>query len=280
MPLWTEDQFIARAKDIAREHAATHSPLNDLVEKTARACAMGPDEIRTLGRLTNVAVFQEMFQGKTAAAAPDRMVEFEPGDPEVVITRIVKSAGGTQSCPCKCAGPCTAKTAAYTGELPDLMRGVRRPETNGTPVTEKVASEPVEREAPAQLQTMRLRKLADNLEVEVKIAGARWESTIDELTRRFRKAPGYGPSFLDFEKDAVASEGMAVVPELAALREALRLPATQISREKVASLQERHVYEDSPELVLLKKAAEQRDAYAALKNGHAEVAARLTAGKR
>lgn len=273
MPLWTEDQFIARAKDIAREHAATRSPLNDLVEKTARDCAMGPDEIRTLGRLTNVAVFQEMFQGKTASAAPDRMVEFEPGDPEVVITRIVKAASSS------CA-PVAVKTASYSADLPDLMRAVRRPEQSAGSESEKVASEPSEREAPAVLRLMRLRKLADNLDVEVKIAGARWESTIDELTRRFRKAPGYGPSFLDFEKDAMAAEGFSVAPELAALREALRLPAVSMAAEKVAALQERRIYEDSEELRLLKKAAAQRAAYVTLRNGKSEVTARLAAEAR
>ena len=87
MAVWSEDEFISRAKTLAKAHVGSKTPLNDLVEKVAREAELSPDAIRTLGRLTNVAVFQEMFQQKTAAAEPDRMIEFEPGDPEVVIAR-------------------------------------------------------------------------------------------------------------------------------------------------------------------------------------------------
>lgn len=273
MPLWTEDQFIARAKQLAREHASTHAPLNDLVEKVAREATLNPDEIRTLGRLTNVAVFQEMFQGKTASDAPDRMVEFEPGDPEVVITRIVKSAGTAAGCSCGTCATCGVKMAAYAGELPDLMRAVRVP---GVEVeTEKVASEPTEREAPRQLQIMRLIKLAENLDVETKIAASRWESTVSELVRRFKKAPGYGPSFIDFEKDALASEGYAVRPELEVVREELRLPPGNVDRQKMASLRDKHVYEDSAELRLIKRAVSERDNYVSLRDAKSDVQERL-----
>ena len=263
MPVWSEDEFISRAKLLAREHTGAKVPLNDLVEKVARANDLSPDAIRTLGRLTNVAVFQEMFAQKTAASADDRMVQFEPGDPEVVIGRIVKPGA-------------SEKVASVWGtvsyEIPDLVTAAKYA---GVEV-EKVASEDVvERAAPRQLEVMRLRKFAQELEVEICKEAALWEASIDALTAAFRKAPGYGPAYASFEKEALASEGEAVRIELDVLRDSLRMGPLNVTREKVASLQERHLVTDSKELSILKEARAHREAYSTLRRAQGAVSTRL-----
>lgn len=266
MATWTEDEFVSRAKMLARAHAGAKTPINDLVEKVAREAELSPDSIRTLGRLTNVAVFQELFQQKAAASESDRMVEFEPGDPEVVITRVVKSAA---------IQDVAAPTKTASAEIPDLMRGVRGYCTD----PEKVAAydEVSERIAPKQLELMRLRKMADELAVTTKTAAMRWESGVSALSRCFNKAPGYGPSYADFEKAALAAHGMAAVPELVALREDLKLPKLEVSAEKVAHLSDKYAHEETLELRLLADSVQNREHYLTLKTACDQVLSRLRA---
>lgn len=266
MGVWTEDEFVTRAKTLAKAYVGTKTPLNDLVEKVAREAELTPDSIRTLGRLTNVAVFQEVFQQKAAASDPDRMVEFEPGDPEVVIQRVVKSAAVQ-------AAAAEEKVAGLR-ELPDMMRELRTPYE----VSEKVASEeaaPVERSAPRQLEIMRLRKMADELDVTAKMTSDRWETGVSKLAAVFRKAPGYGPSYQEFEKAALAELGASAVPELNTVREELRLPPLTISAEKIASYADHHASADTAELRACGELIRTREQYQIMRVAQAQVKSRL-----
>ena len=74
MARWNEGEFVERAGRIARAHAVTKKPLNDLSAKVARDENLQPDEIRTLVRLANVATFQELFKNKDAKAGPCQVV--------------------------------------------------------------------------------------------------------------------------------------------------------------------------------------------------------------
>lgn len=265
MSVWTEDQFASRAKDLAKAHVGTKTPINDLVEKVAREAELTPDAIRTLGRFTNVAVFQEMFSQKAASAEPDRMVEFEPGDPETVIQRVVKSAA-IQSA----AQPTSEKTAI---ELPDMMQSVRFPGDE----TAKEASAPDElpRSAPRNLEQMRLRKMAQELEVTAVQTAQRWESGMAKLAAIFKRAPGYGPSFHDFEKDAMAEWGGSVRAELEALRQDLRLPPKGVLSDKEASFFDTHVVVESEPLRILRQVVSDRENYEIIKLARTQVLERL-----
>lgn len=265
MSVWTEDQFASRAKDLAKAHVGAKTPLNDLLEKVAREAELTPDAIRTLGRFTNVAVFQEMFSQKAASADPDRIVEFEPGDPEVVIHRVVKSAQIQAD-----ARPADVKVAS---EIPDLMRQVRGYATELEKEAAYVDAE--ERQAPKPLQTLRLRKMADELGVTVKAASQRWDDAMAKLASAFKRAPGYGPSYEEFEKAALAEWGRNAVPELTALRQDLRLPKLSVSSEKIASFSDRHVSEDTQELRTLSSAISARENYQIMRLAHAQVMDRL-----
>lgn len=268
MPSWNEDQYTAKAQGLAAAHVHQKIGLSDLVEKTAREHGMNQDEIRTLARMTNVAVFQEMFRSKKASE--DRMVEFETVDPELVIGRITKAAGagdhGDCGCGCGGAGACDVKVASAF-ELPDLRKAPLE--------AEKVAGEIEEREAPKQLQIMRLRKLASVLEADAISANYRWDLAVNGLARSLKKAAGYGPDFNEFEKDAYATAGMDALPELTAIRQELRMPAPTPHGEKVASLQDRHLVTDGPLINKFRDARAARETYVKLSASLGEVNKRL-----
>jgi hypothetical protein len=256
MPTWNENEYVRRASEIAREFATVKKPLNDLCEKVARDEAMNPDEIRTLVRLANVAAFQEIFKGKEG----DKMVEFDVGNPESVISRIQSSVED----PVQSANIHNDKLGH---EIPDQMKEVRLGRKFDEQV--KVASEDyVERAPRKDLVIVAMRKMAAEFEIERQVKGNRWESLVQKLAMTFRRAPGYGPDFSKFATDAFAEFGDEARPELETIASAARISGYYLPEaEKVAALAEHHVVEETPELRTLKLALEARTAYVKIKNG-------------
>lgn len=252
MARWNENEFIKHAQSIAQQHLVSKKSLNELSEKFANENSLNPEEIRTLVRLANVATFQELFKNKSDG---DKMVEFETGDPEAVIRRMVAASH---------EAPQTANVGndKLASELPDLMKDKRRGFTLPDAPEVKTASE-VDAVKPARpdVVAMNLRKLASEFSIEKLSAGARWEEKLGSLVTTFKRAPGYGPAFNSFEKEAWASFGSDVAPEMAFLYEELRLPNQTPSSEKVAHLVERMVVSDTKELGLLKEAVEARKTF-------------------
>ena len=259
MARWDEKEFVKRAGQIAQDHAITKKTINDLSEKVARDENLQPDEIRTLVRLANVATFQELFKGKDASNGGDKMIEFESGDPEAVIHRIVDAAQEEPQA-ASITNDKLATTSAW--DAPDQMIETRFGHKFDEPLAEKTAAELdaeyVARPMRQDLAILALRKLAEEFGVERLSAGARWEEGLAKLAGEFRKAPGYGPVYTDFEKDAFAEHGLDCLPEILGLRSSLGLPEITPDTEKVAYLHERHVTEDTPELRMFKEALESR----------------------
>lgn len=261
MARWSETEFIERAGKIASDHVVTKKSLNDLSEKAARDESLQPDEIRTLVRLANVATFQELFKRKDDG---DKMVEFESGDPEAVIRRIVDSA---QEVP-QSANVHNDKLAS-SWDVPDFTVVRRLGRAYDPPVLQKQAADDAVPERPLRrdLAVLALRKLANEFEIERISAGQRWENLTDKLAGVFKKAPGYGPSFYEFEKDAYAEWGLGVEPEMACLRQTLKLPQGGPPAQKIAALQQTRVTEDTPSLTLLKLAVFARKDYERFSDG-------------
>lgn len=275
MPRWNEGEFVERAGRIAHDHAITKKTINDLSEKVARDENLQPDEIRTLVRLANVATFQELFKSKDSSNGGDKMIEFESGDPEAVIHRIVDSA---QNQP-QSANIHNDKMASW--DVPDQMVEKRFGHKFDAPLQEKTAAEMdasyTERPMRHDLAVLALRKLASEFEVERLSAGAQWEVHLNKLAAEFKKAPGYGPVYGSFEKDAFSEHGMDCWPEIVGLRETLRLPPLEPSSVKVAELQARHVTDDTRQLKMLKQAVEARLDYEKFKAGEKWVADNMPA---
>jgi hypothetical protein len=251
MPRWNEIEFVNHAKGLAEQHLVSKKSLNELSEKFATENKLNPEEIRTLVRLANVATFQELFKKKDGG---DKMIEFDTGDPEAVIRNMVSSAG---------APPQTANIGndKLANEIPDMMREKRLGQKfDPAPLTEKVA-EYAEKPAREDIVVMNLRKLASEFTVAKISAGTKWEETLGALAQVFKRAPGYGPKFIDFEKTAWSELGLDASPEMAFLHEELKIKHSKPDLEKVAFLQERLVVEDTPELRLLKEAHSARQDY-------------------
>lgn len=250
MPRWNETEFIKHAQGLAEQHVTSKKSLNELSQKFANENNLNPEEIRTLVRLANVATFQELFKRKDGG---DKMIEFETGDPETVIRNML-SASETP--------PETANihNDKLGHELPDLMKEKRLGHKFDPPVEEKIA-EYVEKPAREDIVVMNLRKLASEFTVEKIAAGAKWEDKLGSLAKVFRRAPGYGPKFTEFEKAAWADFGSEVAPEMAFLYEELRIKRAPPPQEKIAHLQGHLVVDESPELKLLKEAYEARQTY-------------------
>lgn len=252
MARWNENEFIKHAQSIAQQHLVTKKSLNELSEKFASENSLNPEEIRTLVRLANVATFQELFKNKNDG---DKMVEFETGDPEAVIRRMVSASS---------EAPQSANIGndKLAGELPDLMKDKRRGFSLANPEPEKVAADAdAVKPARTDVVVMSLRKLSSEFSIEKLAAGARWEEELGKLVTSFKRAPGYGPEFSSFEKEAWASFGSDVAPEMAFLYEELRLNKAPPASEKVALLMERVAVSDTKELGILKEAVEARKTF-------------------
>lgn len=248
MPNWTEGEYTKKAGELAERSVAIKRPITDLVEKVAREVALNPDEIRTLTRMTNVAAFQVHFRSKTGA---DRQVEYPVGDAEEIIARI-----HAQPVLPETANVSNDKMASY--EDFDLAPRVEM---------EKVAFEepvaPTRYENPVHLQRKLERTREEFMTSKISKEGL-WEDTLASIHHMTRLAPGYGrldPA--ELEKDAFATYGMDVLPELIALRE-LSNETLQWTPEKVAELQEYHTAKHPALMEAVKIAMAARKDYALL----------------
>lgn len=223
MPRWHEEQYINHAKTLATQFAVSRRPLNELTGKFAQDHALNPDEIRTLVRLTNVAAFQELFARKNDG---DKMVEFETGDPEVVIQNLIAEK----------AAPPTATVdsdklaSERAGPLPDLMRDIRSGFT--LPPLEKRAYEdaPKPRRTPEQAELKRRQVLAEVRDAK-EAAAMHWDDNVTKLVNHFKEEVNPAEAFNLFAKQAWALEPDAEV-ELTYVASALRCP---LDNAKVAS---------------------------------------------
>jgi len=256
MPNWNETEYVRRAGEVAKQFATIKTPLNDLCEKVAREEAMNPDEIRTLVRLSNVAAFQELFKQKEG----DKMVEFDVGNPESVISRIQSSVTDPVQ-------PANIHNDKLASEIPDQMKEIRLGRKFDDRV--KVAHEDVVERAPrADFVVIAMRKLASEFDVERRMQGNKWEYAVNKLAREYRKLSTYQTvPFAKLATDAFSEYGEEIRPELEALLSEARLNIALPEREKVAQLQDRHVSDDYKQLKLLKEAFEAREIYVKIQNG-------------
>lgn len=251
MPNWNEKEFIERAKSLAKAHVGGERTINDLTEKMARDHALGPDEIRTLVRMTNVQVFGEKFASMDGG---DKMVSFEVGEPEQVIQRIIDSVA---SPPVESAN---VHNDPHADSIPDYMQEVRLGGQFDGPA-EKVASLTDEESVKAPSREsfiLSSRKLAEDLHIEQTISGLAWEDSIKAAHDNVRRSYDFGQKLASLEVDAFATHGEEIRAEVNALRSELRLPESAITSEKVAHLQEHHQPRESKELGLLKEAYDAR----------------------
>jgi hypothetical protein len=261
--MWSLQQFEKTAKDIAVNFVMNSdtTSVNQLATKLAENSSLNPDQIRTMVRLANVAVFQQLFEKK---ADGDKMIEFEPGDAEVVINNLHKKAEGTLDL-------ATQKTANYfqaQDYYGDFVEEV-------TKEAEAPAAEEIDilKINPYELG-FNLKEATDCLQLEKYEAEFVWKDRLEKAASMLKKTHGSAIQdvFPSFEKDAIALVGVNIAPELTVLKGLIGgdLETGALTNEKIASISETHIAIDNRHngiCELLKVACESRYAYTECQKG-------------
>jgi hypothetical protein len=240
--MWQRSDYDAAAQKIGKDFAENRGnstvSINQLATKVARDNNLNPEGIRTMVRLANVSVFEEIFQKH---AGNDKMFEFEVGDPEVVINTLYQE---TKTAMDKVAGDSSApysREADYFGDVPS---------SEVTPKTTRIFEEfeAVERNPEMEKAANNIHELyrglvagfvdvvpafnpISALEVRQQMSNAQeklamekrehefeWVDTLEKTAKLFNVASLSDSEGICLEKDAVSLLGEDAIPDIAALR--------------------------------------------------------------
>lgn len=246
MPQWDSKTFEEKATGIARAFNAGRGDLHDLTVKMAKDQGLNEEQIRRLGRAVNVKAFEQKFA--SLKGHTDRIVEFDPVDPEVVIQGLSASSPAAEK----------RASAAYP-ELPNQMRVDR----GWNPSYEKTASVDVQREMlnavpkdpPIESQINHWRKVAEDLRQKIAGAEMRWDAAMEELQAHSKRI--YWDRD-EFEKDAMALYGGDILFELNAMRKTAKLDPVVATYETATKLASHLFGEETEDTRLIKRAQEAR----------------------
>lgn len=229
--MWTRKEYENAAEEIAQKHAESKGvvSINKLAEDMSRTASLDSDGIRTMVRLANVSVFEKLFAAKTGE---DRMIEYEPGDAEVVINSIFASEKKA------CAEHLT-KEAAYD-RFQDYY-GDLDPMTKTANSNEHFVGKTEDRQPTRQEAKFVISKAREKLAEEKVMVEHRWISAMEKLAENAKLFAQTPEQRARFEKLAVAALGEQVIPELRALNGAqgLGINAPLFGGEKLADVLDR-----------------------------------------
>lgn len=229
--MWTRKEYENAAEEISQKYAESKGALsvNKLAEDMSRTASLNPDGIRTMVRLANVSVFEKMFAEKTGE---DKMIEYEPGDAEIVINNIYTSEKKA------CEQHLMEKVAYdrvqdYHGDLEPMTKTANSEEHFVGKKEERI---PSRQELKHVVQRAR-EKLAE----EKVVVEHRWIDAMEKLAYNAKLFIQTPQSRTRFEKLAVAALGEQVIPELRALNSALGvgINAPLFGGEKLAEVLDR-----------------------------------------
>jgi len=263
--MWTRTDFENAANKIGKDFVAGNgeTSINDLSTKVAQEGKLTPDGIRTVVRLANVAAFENLFSKAASDGDKDRMLEFEVGDPEVVINKLHKNAQTTH----EVKVPDTYdKSADFYSDLPkdaellektaSAIPGVELPEETSVPVSK----------AEVRLQ---FKRADDRMREQAQQAKAFWTDKMEKAAQCLRSLDSRIAARTLFEKHAVAMLGGEVLPELFMVRSLTSpgnpSPAAVCGGEKIATVLKTHVAmpqeEHIPIIAMIKDAHDARNFY-------------------
>lgn len=261
--MWTKLQFENAATKIGEQFVNSEGAesINDLATKVAQDAGLNPDGIRTMVRLANVTAFERLFEKRAKSDAEDRMIEFEVGDPEVVINKLhseVKEAVAME------------KTASDYSRQMDYYGDLPQPEVEPL---EKTASAvpgvevPVAPERSYSVQEVKyaFERAASRMEQDSKQAEYRWLDRLEKVARSLISIDGTIEYRTSFEKNAASLLGEDVLPELKAVHSLTSpkgTPPVLFGGEKVASIIKNHIANvsslEKPIMDMVKEAHEAR----------------------
>ena len=216
--MWNRDQFEQAASQVAKTFAESNGDqsINQLSTKIAREGQLNPDGIRTLVRLSNTAAFQELFAKR--AGADDRMIEFETGDPEIVIANLHNEQVDAMSSMPKMASSYD-RAQDYFGDF-YFDKTASEPCCDPHDETHFTGKDKKVEECIDAVQSSSTKKLVkEKLEDEKKEASYRWGHSLEKAAQEFRVSFNGKKSFskVGFYQDAVAYLGAGFLPELRGL---------------------------------------------------------------
>lgn len=294
--MWERKDYEQAAAKIGTDFVSSNGEvsIDDLSAKVAEDANLSPDEIRTVVRLANVAVFENKFAKSAASTEEDRMQagEFPVGDPEKVIQKVhqnVKVAYARREAETGYNQvtdlygdffPPREKTAGYENEDEEsgetLEEAITRI-TSGRKKSEEGESAAEEAEEQKEEQEKKSAALGSRLlfkRAEERIRQSqlqekmRWENLTKQAARTLVSQDGRVAHRTAFEKDAVAQLGVDIIPELTAvhtLTSKSGSPVSLFGGEKLASVQERHIAVPNKQrdavFSLLKQAQKARNEY-------------------
>ena len=276
--MWNQKQYENVSKDIATAFVTTEggSTINEQAVKIAAAEGLVPEQIRTMVRLANVEAFQQLFaKSEALKTADDRMIEFEPGDAEIVINQLKKDAkekcdAPGDSCTCEDATACTCgeKKASYD-RAQDFYANIytTSPFRKEAAVQEEVEEIPTKN--PKEVKLL-LKNAADKFQMTQYECEFTWKDRIEKAAQAFKLLHGsqVQDKYAHFEQDVIATLDGSSLPELQIFKGMIGgdVAAPVPSTEKIAQICERHVAVlDVPHrrvVTLLKEAQNARTKYA------------------
>lgn len=219
------DEFKKMAQLVVDGYLKQSIPLEEGLAKVAIDQGLNPDQIKNLVQLANTMAHLTLFDQKTDG---DKVIEFVPADPAAVIKRVFTNGEPPEDA--STPAEVLRSESDFFSDLPDLLDKVRdmirKPEelmTAPESETKNTGVSPTKR----QMLIIRIRKVASELENKKHETAFEYKDTLDKLASDYAKL--YGPSYAEFEKDALALRGELALPVLADMRRCLRLPRLDTS---------------------------------------------------
>ncbi len=251
--MWNQQQYEKVSKDIATEFVCTEggSTINSQAVKIAAAEGLVPEQIRTMVRLANVETFQQLFaKSEAKKTAEDRMIEFEPGDAEIVINQLKEAASEkcnapTDSCTCDDPSTCSCKIKKASYDRVQDFHGELYP----SEPMEKKASAPEEVEEVPTKNPLELRLLvkeaSEQFQMEQYESEFIWKDRLEKAAHAFKLLHGSQvvDKYAHFEEDVISTLEEDSLPELQVFQGMIggNINAAVPSVEKVAHIRERRV---------------------------------------
>lgn len=231
-PLRIED-FEKLAKRIVAEHLGKNTPVIDNVVKVAEEMGLNPNQVKNLVQLANKMTHLALFERKNDG---DKIIDFSPIDPDDVLRKLYPEGEPEEDVASVCEPDAVDRITDLLGDLPSSLDGTDVSET--LPEENNEAADPDGTPYPTSpnrrsVLVIKIRKVAE--ELESKKLGAAWEyrEELDKIASDFAKLNG--PSYEEFEKDALAVRGRSAIPVLSDIRNCLKLPGIKtVVLEKTA----------------------------------------------
>lgn len=221
------EDFEKMAREVVDSYLNQSVPLDSGLAKTAMDEGLNPDQIQNLVQLANSIAHLTLFDGKNDG---DKIVKFNPADPDVVLKKVYKDGvpelGGeceeeesvSESNPMDAAND-------FFGDFPDMSKKIRELTGSGEATPASIDAEGGATPARKSMVIIKIRKVAEELKDRELASAIEYKEELDKLASEFAKL--YGPSYDDFEKDALAVRGNQAIPILCDVRSCLRMAPIQ-----------------------------------------------------